>query len=458
VKLIANGVNREYLVNILELADREFRRDGGNVTERVDAAVAYASDVSLVFDWCWKRKIPLKFWGRFDEEGIPVSLPVLRTFLEHRSANYSCKLLRHFHSKVIWWRGFGAYIGSANLTQKAWFNNFEAGLFLDEGELITSGCYEELDQFFRGVDERSSPLTSEIFKHLELRSKLLDGIRKETTDRVALFGDSDYVQRWNGFGYLKHSDNFRRDAFLKEWMSTIQTIRDIAATVSLDKNRPVWVNNSSPSGTQADQFLHAHYYQRTFDGRRADFESHYEKNKVNPQKAVDDAVIWWSKLPAAPNEEDRMLNEWAPFLKEMLGPDRIHKINEADLVQIMSKIHAAIEYARRVPNVAVGLPGGRQYSMEEKINALAKEIFRRPSAGGPTAAETWSYVLYDGPSDELPSRMWVALHDPKYRIENFGISAMGELVGWALPEKFPPRNGRTSKALRSLGYDVTVHV
>ncbi|RWN98163.1 MAG: phospholipase, partial [Mesorhizobium sp.] len=59
---------------------------------------------------------------------------------------------------------------------------------------------------------------------------------------------------------------------------------------------------------------------------------------------------------------------------------------------------------------------------------------------------------------ELPSRMWDALHDPKLRIENFGISAMGELVGWALPNQFPPRNGRTSKALRSLGHDVTVHV
>ncbi len=32
------------------------------------------------------------------------------------------------------------------------------------------------------------------------------------------------------------------------------------------------------------------------------------------------------------------------------------------------------------------------------------------------------------------------------------------MVGWALPDHFPPRNGRTSKALKALGDDVTIHV
>ena len=46
----------------------------------------------------------------------------------------------------------------------------------------------------------------------------------------------------------------------------------------------------------------------------------------------------------------------------------------------------------------------------------------------------------------------------KWKIDGLGISALGELVGWALRDRFPPRNGRTSKALKSLGYNVTIHV
>ncbi len=66
--------------------------------------------------------------------------------------------------------------------------------------------------------------------------------------------------------------------------------------------------------------------------------------------------------------------------------------------------------------------------------------------------------LYGGPEAQLPERLWAAFHDPKWKIEGLGVSALGELVGWALPDRFPPRNRRTSKSLQSLGYEVTVHV
>jgi hypothetical protein len=39
-------------------------------------------------------------------------------------------------------------------------------------------------------------------------------------------------------------------------------------------------------------------------------------------------------------------------------------------------------------------------------------------------------------------------------VNHLGISALGELVGWALPDKFPPKNNRTSKALYALGNQV----
>src|SRR3546814_2324284 len=97
----------------------------------------------------------------------------------------------------------------------------------------------------------------------------------------------------------------RKAAFLAGWHSTLQILRDIGSTVSLDAKRPAWVDATASPGAQADQFLHAHYYHRTFDGRKADYERHYAQNHANPIKARSEAITWWHGLASAPTNEDR---------------------------------------------------------------------------------------------------------------------------------------------------------
>jgi hypothetical protein len=53
MRLIMGGINGDYLLNITLQCAAD--------TEQVLAAVAYATDASLLFDWCWENKIPLKF-------------------------------------------------------------------------------------------------------------------------------------------------------------------------------------------------------------------------------------------------------------------------------------------------------------------------------------------------------------------------------------------------------------
>jgi len=154
MRMILNGINGRYLREITENAPRE--------TELVEAAVAYASDASLLFDWCWEKSIPLRYWGRFDET-VPVGLNILKSFLARRSANFTCKLLAHFHAKVIWWHGYGIYIGSANVSDPAWYNNVEAGCFFEETDIVALALDAQMHSFFRLVDENSSPLTEELY-------------------------------------------------------------------------------------------------------------------------------------------------------------------------------------------------------------------------------------------------------------------------------------------------------
>jgi hypothetical protein len=446
MQLILGGINGHYLRNITE--------NNANQTEEVLAAVAYASDASLLFDWCWKNSIPIKFYGRLDD-GVAVSVPILSDFLNKRSPNFVCRLVQHHHAKVIWWRGVGVYIGSANLSGPAWYRNIEAGCFFPDEE-INDEMAGDLLELFSTLESNATPLTDEVLEEMKKRVRVLAATLPDAKD----FWASPSFRRWPGLVQTapKTARDRKRQAFLEEWHATLQDLRDIATRVSRPENRPIWVSSTAPTGAQADQFLHAHYYQRTFDGRKANYAAFYESNKGRRQQALIEALNWWRALPEAPWTEDQMLNVTSPFLRSALAEANLNSMTEQQFYDICMGVHAIKDYGRRVRNKSVGLPDGTQYTIPEKVAALSRRIWNDRSAGGVRVNELFKHILYGGSPEQLPERLWQAVSEPNWKIDGLGISALGELVGWASPDRFPPRNGRTSKALRSLGYDVAVHV
>lgn len=447
MRLIMSGINGHYLRNITSNCAPD--------TEEVLAAVAYATDAALLFEWCWQNNIPLKFYGRLDE-GVAVSVSILADFLSKKSPDYVCRLVQHHHAKIIWWRGVGVYIGSANLTGRAWYTNVEAGCFFPDDEINDEMASDLLD-LFATLEENATPLTEEVLEEMKRRVRALTAAMPEANE----FWASPSFKKWPGLVQTapKTARDRKRQAFLEEWHATLQELRNIGTRVSQPENRPTWISASAPAGAQADQFLHAYYYQHTFDGRKANYEAFFDRNNGRRQQALAEAIQWWRQLPAAPSSEDEMLNVTSPFLQSALTERQLQSMTEEKFHDICMGVHAIKDYARRVPNKAVGLPDiGTPYTRPEKVAALSKRIWNDPSAGGVRVNEVLRYVLYGGSGEQLPERLWQAVTDPKWKIDGLGISALGELVGWALPDRFPPRNGRTSKSLRSLGYDVTVHV
>jgi phosphatidylserine/phosphatidylglycerophosphate/cardiolipin synthase-like enzyme len=203
-------------------------------------------------------------------------VPVLRAFLNRKSPNFTCRLVQHHHAKVVWWRGAGAYIGSANLTDSAWHTNIEAGCFFPEAE-IDDSMAGDLHALFDKLEEQATSLTEELLEVMIRRAKALQAAMPDARS----FWASPSLRTWPGLGHIatKSTVDTRRQAFLKEWHATLQDLRDIGALVSLPENRPTWVDAASPAGAQADQFLHAHYYNRAMDGRKANHPALFEKNK-----------------------------------------------------------------------------------------------------------------------------------------------------------------------------------
>lgn len=447
MELILGAVNGNYLRNITENAAKE--------TEEVLAAVAYATDNSLLFNWCLNHDIPLKFYGRLDAQ-VAVNTNVLLKFLNQKSAKFTCKLVEKHHAKVIWWRGYGLYVGSANLTDAAWNRNVEAGCFFQETE-IDDKLANDILQMFSILDDNATPLTQELYDLMVKRQK---DLAQNKPDDKGFWGNSS-VRKWSGLATTapKKANDANREKFLEEWYATLEILRNISSQVCLPQNRPSWISDSAPSGAQADQFLHAFYYQKTFEGKKAKYVDFFEKNKTNPDKALSNALSWWSGLKDAPEGEDIMLNTTSPFLKDALSEESLAELGQPIFREICSSVHSIRDYARRVPNAKVGLPStGAAYTIDKKVEALSKTIWDFRTSSGLNVQEVLSFILYSGNMGDLPDRLWQAMNDPKYKIEGLGISALGELVGWALPDHYPPRNGRTSKSLKALGYDVTIHV
>lgn len=65
------------------------------------------------------------------------------------------------------------------------------------------------------------------------------------------------------------------------------------------------------------------------------------------------------------------------------------------------------------------------------------------------------YLLFGSPVTAVPERLFECVHRP-HKIAGLDLSFLGEVVGCGLPDIDPPRNDRTNKALRVLGWNVHV--
>ena len=114
------------------------------------------------------------------------------------------------------------------------------------------------------------------------------------------------------------------------------------------------------------------------------------------------------------------------------------ELNESEFEAVCQRVWSIQDHARRVANVTLNLPEGRPYDMATKTKALAKYLFDRRARNGSSILEVLHHVLYRGTDEAVPTRLWDATMDDAWRIDHFGISALGELVGWALADKLPP--------------------
>ena len=448
MKFVANVLNGCHLADILPGPEDDV--DG------VFAAIAYGGNSTNEKDDfignCLKYRFRLDLWMRYDHT-VPVTIPLLRRLLRHERDNIFCKFIPDcLHSKVIWWKGYGAYIGSANLTDRAWFTNIEAGVFLSEEDLQSNGMDVELDGFF---DELRNLKVA-----IPLSTKLIEEMEKIEARRGQAWDLGKELRKtpiWGGLVFYEKRKAFdrRREAFKTEWHATLTHLAQIGERLA--QHRPCWIAEDIPLGWQIDQFLHAYYYNHVGEGNSKPYEDYFRRNYSNPRAAVDAAMRWWQDTPAAPSKEDEMLYSNAPFIHHHLSSENILHLSEAELAGVCIRTHATRDHVIKMKLETLGKPGVRNMNREERILLYANWLLRQRNEKGWSVLEVLNFILYGGKEDDTWQRLYVAARDKQYRLPHYGLNTMAELVGWVRPEVAPPRNGRTSKALRALGYDVKVY-
>lgn len=461
MKLVLGKLNDELLINLAIRA--------GAFCSHVDAAVAYADSKDHPFiQSCKEKGIHLTFYGLLDEGGA-VSPGLLRELLAWGPSRADVNLVKgHFHAKVIWWRGFGAYVGSANLTHKAWFNNIEAGTFFDEAELISTGVGAELDDFFDHLAANSIPVIDEVVQKLDQlaqdRRALLDHQAKLKAKFGQLFGHLSDNPGLTVKPSKGQKENKSLKNFSAEWMKTLQLMRGLAKDFLALQLRPRWVEPGAHPAVHFNQFLHAYYYDyvRASSGVDEDedlsglekVEASFTKNHTNTAAALKEAARWWAGLSADRYGEESFIRKTAPDMQKRFSLDAMKSMNVATMTEALRHVNAFRMHARQVKNADLGLPADHHENIDQRVDRLCAWLWDQRSPKGRTVRDALEFVLWGAAPSDMEQRLWLGVWSDDYRIPHFGQSTLGEAVGWARPDDYPPRNNRTNKALRALGHDV----
>lgn len=446
MKLIANGVNGNYL--------RDFLPDENDGADSAVAAIAYGSDIANrkedLIGNCLKLGLRLDIWMRYDQT-VPVSVSVLERLLVNKRNNIFCKLIPDcFHPKLIWWPGYGCYIGSANLTDRAWNSNIEAGLFLTADDLERDGISIQLELFFNRLRElpQSYPLTDELIQEMREFVERRTEVKNDPESRLHPF--------FNGLNFASSEETSTRDRdrFLRERNATLQVMRHIAE--ELVQARPNWVRPETPLPWEVDQFLHSYYTNRVGDRRQKPIEEYYERNRMDPYGALSDAITWWRSTAAAPSNENETFDTTAPYIRDHLSSAKLPILSVDEFSNICLYTHATKDHVAKIALSKLGRPDLKNLSISKRVPLFAAWLWSERNAKGWGIQKLLEFVLYGGEDTKLLERLYLAANSDEYALPHYGINSLAEVVGWARPDIAWPRNGRTNKALRALGYDVRV--
>jgi hypothetical protein len=453
VELIANGLNGRYFAELLKLAEQ------CDDLEHIRVAAAYVNKSRPLIDLAKRKKVPLSIYALLDGDKWP-PIAELEYFVGLAPPSVQLFVTANFyHPKIYWFEGVGAYIGSANLTDGGWMKNIECGVWLDANDIEEQGLEAELRTMFSSIAERCVLATKE---HVELVKELrheraeFDRARRSFQEAAAkalaaLPGQHAIIDQ------TKRDDNggAAKRAFVDEWFETLGVLRKLVR-IAKERPNPTWVDRDAHPAIVQDQATELWYDINIRKVGQDQIEILHRHNRGRTDAAIDEVFEGWAALDESDAENwAGWVNDSPRLLFDLLSRASLRTLDTTKLATIIYNSHAFRAHARQMRNDELGLPSGAETEMEERCRVYAHYLMEKKTDEGKRGvAEILDYVIWaDETESNCAERLWNATQDPAWRLPHLGVHTLSELLGYARPDEFPPRNHRVRKTLRALGFE-----
>ena len=463
MRIVANSLNGIYPRDLVEIV-----RAHKSKLLHIDLAVAYVSKMDEIFELAELANVPLRLFALAD--GKFPNVDVARHVIEHRRLSWQLFLTRDFfHPKIMWFRGVGVYIGSANLSDKAWNRNSECGIWMDAGELEGAGWDIELEAIFTSILERSTAAGLEEIKALEelARRRTAAGLDKRDrgfeADCDELLGNIRGKQAPSDVTKVNLPGGAARAAFMAEWVSSLTILRKMRILFEGRKDAwPKWVDPTTHPAIVQDQATEW-WWNNTFretGESEAVMQRVHRENAANPDVAVNNVMeAWLGFREGGPGTNwYKFMNENPRRLHEMLSETSLSELTQVGLSEVLYRCHASKAHARQIRNSEYGLGPDEFRTEEQRCEMMAGKLWHHQTNAGRNVTDLLRFVIWGdrnglAPGSVCASRIWSAARDEEWRMPHLGVNILGELIGYARPDEYPPRNNRVSKTLYALGFD-----
>ncbi|WP_404986186.1 phospholipase D family protein [Chryseobacterium sp. M5] len=381
-----------------------------SLSEKADTiklATAFFSDTKLINQWNRdNKKINLLISLR-----PPTNYYSLNSIYNKEKVSVQF-LGKDFHSKFFIFytdnQPFACIMGSSNFTAGGIYNNIETNVLLDDQKYL-----KEVDREFSklwGNSHKLQPSDLEAFKIIfdQFQRKAEKEKEKyEEFERKLLSGRSTKSRKVRTCRQAKEHYKF--------WIA-VNEIRDIVSELSKEEYPDI------PVYLVIDHFWH--WVKVIWTGNRIQL-------RMGPNKALKIKKLFkeycdWDKSDRSYTQE--MAKNSETIFSFLLSENRIENLTEDDAQKIFSNLHSGAMRTKR-------FDAAKKFATKNSIEQIRT---------------SFKYLLYS--NEELELRIHNLYVNPEYKLKEFSLSGIQELIGWVMPEKYPIRNEKANDAVEILGY------
>jgi HKD family nuclease len=362
--------------------------------------------------------------------GFPTSPYAIDKVKSHPNLQLRIYTGHAFHPKLYIFGDEIALVGSANLTRPALLTNQEVMVSIGSEDARFVELMAIFEDYWDGAEvptDEQLAFYKDIYKQNAQFQDKSDALAQKVLDKL---GDKSPANINRGLAKPKKQSlflsNFRRT--YQEAVSAFNVVRRAYESTGYRKAPETAV----PLRIEIDSFIS---WVREKVATGESWESGPLRPDSEQAKMITDLISEWETVYWEHFEVDIVGENYPRFNRVFDTRESILAADDPELFDALGTLHSFYDRYR----FFLGGPAGWKAKFP---------TFNDPKR----TRETLAYIVHgDG---EVVQRMANAIFDPRWKLNEFGLANVQELIGWRNREELPIINGRTTKVLRYFGSKV----